>query len=362
MTKDVIIVGGGLAGLTLAVSLLKKGYSVQVVTDEADHRAASPAAHGISTIKGILESDDDLFADKLEGHRGFDPWLTDVESLIGVSRPKHVWINGVSEAFVDLTHFQKEFGRIYRRDFIGAKRVWLDDASKNCLLRANYPGDWWIDPSYFISVLKQATAYLGGQWSNDRIQSVQYQDQNFQLVGGKGSYRAKILVLSTGAGTVDLATNLGVELEALYGVSGYTFKASKNTQAHEFQDPVTVKGTLGFAVSQSDLFWGSTSDKAEKVVPYCSLSQSVDHNSQSTDDSFKIWATLGLKPPPPPLEQVQRRWGVRVRIRTRRPLCGRVMLGLDRHSELWVNTGYYKSGIILTWLFAERLADAMHQR
>ena len=121
---DIIIVGAGLAGLTTAVSLAMRGKQAGLIYDLGDTRAATPACHGISTIKGILESDQDLFGLKLEGHRGFSDWLMGLESYLGVSRPKEAWIEGVREGFAGRAEFTKDFGRIYRRDFIGAKQFY----------------------------------------------------------------------------------------------------------------------------------------------------------------------------------------------------------------------------------------------
>ena len=50
-------------------------------------------------------------------------------------------ITGVDEHFESLANFQKEFGRIYRRDFTGAKRVVLN-TQRPGFLKRKYPGDW----------------------------------------------------------------------------------------------------------------------------------------------------------------------------------------------------------------------------
>jgi glycine/D-amino acid oxidase-like deaminating enzyme len=353
--KDIVIVGGGFAGLTLAVALLRKRHRVRIFSDIANPLNASKAAHGISTVKGILESDDRTFGLKLEGHRGFQEWLASVEAITGIKRPKDAWKTGATEKFRDLAVFRKEFGRIYRRDFIGAKRVTLNEASPESFMIASYPGDWWVEPSYVLKILEEACNALGGQIISEPITSVQYLDQCFHLQSPRTAHRCQVLVLAAGAGTSKLISCLGVNTPKLYGIAGYTFKARVPTGSTNFVPTVLVKGTSGFTASEADVHWGSTSDPSIDVME---CSDSMPSGMMGVDLVAKqLWTTLLPETPPPAPEDTTARWGVRVRTRDRKPLNCRLFVPSHPEAQLWINTGFYKSGIILSWLLAETLKD-----
>ncbi len=364
---DIAIIGGGFAGLTLGISLLRQGYQVRVYSDPEDLMAASPAAHGISTIKGILESDQELFGKKLQGHRGFESYLTSLEKIAKVSRPKAVWKTEATEKFDDLHHFQKDFGRIYRRDFIGAKQIILDAAQSDCFATARYPGDWWVDPSYLLSVMTKALQCLGGHIVYDRVLGMKYEANKFQLTGQRSIYEVVTLVVAAGLGTVALMECLGVQLDALYGVSGYTFKADG-----DMAESLMVKKTYGLAASGPSIHWGSTSDPACAIKPEAVFARNNSIASEM-NEAKDLWQKIlhqnadqrtypntNPKTNPktnPPATSVNVRWGVRVRNRKRMPMCGHIRMMDYPEADLWINTAYYKSGIILTWLEAEMLAQ-----
>lgn len=50
------------------------------------------------------------------------------------------------------------------------------------------------------------------------------------------------------------------------------------------------------------------------------------------------------------LPSLETSWGVRVRTRGRNPLVTQLLK--TPTGGIWVNTGYYKSGIILSWMLA----------
>jgi glycine/D-amino acid oxidase-like deaminating enzyme len=357
--KDIAIIGGGFAGLTLAVALLRRHHKVRVFTDVADSLAASKAAHGISTVKGILESDDVTFGQKLEGHRGFEPWLSSVEALANMQRPDNVWITGATEKFRDLDYFRKEFGRIYRRDFVGAKRVLLNDVGLDSFMCAFYPGDWWVDPAYVLTVLEMAQKKLGGQIISERIEAVRYEDQRFQLSSKRAGHHCEVLVLASGSGTSDLTVSIGADPQNLIAVAGHTFKAKVSKQKVNVASPILVKGTTGFATSNSVVHWGSTSEPSVELKLSATIASPDDTAVERI--ATELWATLVPGSVPPAAKETTVRWGVRVRTRNRKPLCGRLSIPSYPNAQLWLNTGYYKSGIILSWLFAEQLQSQISQ-
>lgn len=341
----VAIIGAGFAGLTSAISLARKGFkNITVFYEKNDRYAASPSAHGMSTIKGILEADAELFSLKLEGHRGFEQWLEGLEELTGISRSERVWLKGVVEKFKSKQDFKKEFGRIYRHDFIGAKNVRSTFSDPDCFASAIYPNDFWIDPDYLMKLLLTAADILGVSLRNDRVTRIIPHEKNATLFfPDESSYPADLVVISAGVGSASLLSNLDPQQKIkLMGVAGMTFEAVSNGPRRS-----DVKGTQSFVSSHQRAFWGSTSES----------SQELDDLSQYNVPSIKEAEQIGFsllkffQPPPSISEKVKYKWGIRVRSRNRAP----IVMCIDPAANIWINSAYYKSGIILCWLLAERM-------
>lgn len=353
---DAVVIGAGLAGLTTAVELSRRGISTVVVRPKKDEACASRSAHGISTIKGILESDSDLFALKLEGHRGFESWLTGVERLAGVSRPGGVWLMGVEEVFSTHEYFKKEFGRIYRRDFIGAKRVKCEFSSEGGFVRAIYPGDWWVDPKYLLEVCEQALNNLSVSVWEGSVSALQESDRGAQVLleDGEVVYGRNIF-LCTGAGTSRLLKNSKIDqTEKFFAVPGYTFTGNSKIS----RKLAAVKQTSGVVQFAHKLYWGSTSEPAKLMLG----SEAHETGRTLTHDGeeklgFSHLQSLFSGNLTDSISELDARWGVRVRTRHRSPHVQ--IISQSAGHRVWINAGYYKSGIILSWLMAERLAETI---
>jgi glycine/D-amino acid oxidase-like deaminating enzyme len=319
-----------------------------------DPNAATPAAHGICTIKGILESDTERFRAQLKGHRGFERWLQEWERFLGRPRPTHVWEGGVREIFTGLREFQSEFGRIYRKDFVGAKDVNLSVGHKRDFAEAFYPGDFWIDPEYLISVYSESCLRLGVTFEDKLVTSVSSDRSSLTVRCEEGfSTEAEGVVVCGGSGASKIIIEGASISEDLYAVGGYTFKARTNQK-----DRCYVKKMTGFAVKNKILHLGSTS---EQPVRLDSENTSVRWRSPAEEQAISralyVEACGGgsVGENSGELLSLQTRWGVRVRTRHRMPLIKQILA--TGRGGVWVNTGYYKSGIILSWLMAEDLSE-----
>jgi glycine/D-amino acid oxidase-like deaminating enzyme len=362
---DVIVIGGGLAGLTTAIALARKKIPVKIIYDHTDKLAGTPACHGISTIKGILESDAALFGLKLLGHRGFSAWLAEIEALIGIKRPDNAWTVGVTERFPDRQDFQKDIGWIYRKDFMGAKQVILRAENKDNYVEAYYPGDWWIDPSYLILTLQLAAAKLGVTTEDAIVCKMTTSDKSVNLTLNSGQEVASTcVILCGGARIVNLMSMAGIYKYDWFAVPGYTFKA-------EFKAPdiCLVKRTSGLTSKAGILHWGAASETAialteqneglEAGAGINSLKRvarvrTKDEEAQIAElHLHKFMSVRSLRE----FKKVEVRWGVRVRNRSRAPAteCIKKLPG----GGLWINAGYYKSGVILSWMMAEGLANTV---
>jgi glycine/D-amino acid oxidase-like deaminating enzyme len=350
------VIGAGLSGLTAAVELSRRGMNTAIIYNQDDLHDATKAAHGISTIKGILESDAELFGLKLDGHRGFSDWLAGVESMIGRSRPEAAWLTGVEESFQTYEYFRKEFGRIYRKDFIGAKRVMWLDSSDGAFAKVVYPGDWWIDPQYLVDTLWLAIKYLDVGVVEGVVDCLGINPSRIFVKMDDGvTLDARNIIVSAGAGTPGIFHRSNMELnQKIFAVPGSTFTGvCENRKNHAI-----VKGTSGIIHKEHKVFWGATSEEAKLLKGSEDVSSAVVRKKQ---DEGLIAAQhlekLLSGQAKDDVRNVDIRWGVRVRSKLRDPIL-ETLLRSDVGS-IWINTGYYKSGIILSWIMAKRLANVI---
>jgi glycine/D-amino acid oxidase-like deaminating enzyme len=357
LNKTCVVIGSGLAGLSTAISLARRSIPVHLLFEKDNPFEATKACHGISTIKGILESDADLFALKLEGHRGFNDWLAGLEEILGIDRPDTVWVKGVLERFSTKAQFDKEFGRIYRRDFIGAKRVLLNTHGEEYFAEAFYPGDWWIDPSYLVDILWRVLIKLKVKSTEAHVTALKLSEDDIEVcTDGAGVIEAEHAIICAGAGSWEILKNAQLECQSLKGVPGYTFKSDATGESL-----CLVKGTSGVTRLLGGLHWGSTSDAAVFLSKDMKLS---DLRWRTKDDESQLAKSYlqsidsGLSDEC--LKNLEIRWGVRVRTQSRGPIVE--SLAQNAFGNIWINTGYYKSGIILSWLLAERFAESLIQR
>ena len=354
MTKSpVIVVGRGLAGLTTAMCLARRKSPVKVFYDSEDQNAATPATHGICTIKGILESDTERFDLQQRGHRGFEPWLREWEVFLNRSRPKDSWLSGVREVFPSMDDFRSEFGRIYRKDFLGAKNVVVTTEKVPAFAEAYYPGDFWIDPGYLIKTYQEACVKLGVSFEDFRVGSLKADGDSLRVIGTDGKSKlTPAAVLCAGYGLAPILADLGRPSGEMFAVAGYTFKSRV-----EHPDSCFVKKKTGIAFKNGVVHFGSTSDKSTKIGGDSSSLRwrSTDEEEVLGKTTFQETAcdiSKGLIASE--LSTLEVRWGVRVRTRERMPLVKQIQE--TRNGGIWINTGYYKSGTILSWLIAEDLA------
>ncbi|MEI6834710.1 MAG: FAD-binding oxidoreductase [bacterium] len=341
-----VIIGCGFAGLTSAVELARAGIeNIALIYDELEQQSASSVAQGISAVKGILEADAELFALKLEGHRGFESWLSGIETMTGRVRPPGVWISGVAENFSTLQSFRKDFGRIYRGDFIGAKNVVVSYEDKNNFAQARYPGDFWIDSNYLLSLLKETARALGVHLMPGKVTSIMPISGQSAIGIGAQTLMAKFTIVAAGPRSLELIPKETADsFDEFYGVPGFTFCSETSGQRQ-----CEVKGNTSFVSSHGKAYWGSTSESAAPLSLTLAESEkrSKDINVKSAHElAKKITTDLHA------LTNISICWGIRVRAKRRLP----VVRQIHASGNIWLNTGYYKSGVILAWLFAGRLA------
>lgn len=346
----VAVIGRGFAGLTTALVLARSAcHEVHVLGPKTTPLTASTAAHGASTIKGLLEASQELFQLKMTGHISFLTWLAGVEKDSGLLVPK---ILGVVEPFWDRSDFRTQQARIYKNRFLGAF-CHLDVTGNPPVLGifnqsyylSFYPRDFWIDTDIYLNALQLACTAHGVRFSDDGLVKNITETTNscFVETVHATSRPFDFVVVCVGAGT-PFIRGIREQTGHLLGVSGSTFAGENSGFGSDF---CAVKNLNALACYGEILYLGSSTDHKGSLLEDFQPQVLSSQMSSTPEDMFsKVWGRA-------PEESLawKRRFGVRVRTKSRMPLIEK----LDLHSRIILNTGYYKSGLTLTPLGARRV-------
>ena len=342
---SVVVIGQGFAGLTTALVLSRNGYLVTVVGPPSDRLTASTAAHGVSTIKGLLESTQELFALKISGHRMFLPWLSGVEADSGLAVSK---VLGVHEPFWLKEDYWLNQKRIYKRRYLGAFSLEASECPhfKMAFLTNLYPQDFWVDTDEYLLALKAACVRLGVAFGMEErviglVESGREVVPEFEQGTGK---TFDFAVISAGAGSLRVGSGLTSAMEGLYGLGGSTFIC----EAEGFGDGETFCAVRQFhagTLHKNKIYLGATTDTG--VFP---LSINESETVAALDLAKVVPLTAGaiaarlFNRKAIAEHSSAGRWGLRVRTKNRTPVVK--LVGIE--GRVVLNTGYYKNGVTLT--------------
>lgn len=204
-TSDILIIGGGVVGLAIAVELKLRGASVTVLCRDfrvaASHAAAGMLAPQAEAVPiGAMR---DLC---LRSRSLYPEWIDKLEQLTGVTTG--YWACGIlAPVYQEVSHAGKEEGE--------ETAYWLDRDAINLYqpgLSADVIGGWWypedgqVDNRALMRSLWTAAESLGVDLQdNITVQAIQQQQR--RVIGvqtSAGVYRANHYVLAAGAWSNEL--------------------------------------------------------------------------------------------------------------------------------------------------------------
>ena len=232
MSASIIIIGGGIGGLTLGVKFLESGFATAIIRNQ--EVCASSAALGIVSSKGLRVARDPLFTILLAAQARYPQYLQELASQSQV--PIQRSYTGVVEGFRDRVDYLALVARIYHGEPLGAFGVYrLDQGvlpgplAARCQGALYYPRDFWFEPGDVLKALARLFVQRGGTLIAEDVFSLR-QDKNLVTVAcGAQSFAARAVVLAAGIKTIGLAETVvhqnlrhkvsrGIKLELAFAV------------------------------------------------------------------------------------------------------------------------------------------------
>jgi len=351
-TADVVIVGGGVIGLSVARALAKRGLHNVIVVDKNEFgREASWAAGGILAPQVEADKDDDFFRIACASRDLYPQFTEALQSETGIDAQLDT-TGTLYAAFAD--DEEAEFrARFVWQQSQGLAVEWLDPESARklepelservcCALR--FPNDFQVENRRLVSALLIANERLGVRL-NQGCEALAIRTENGRVAGietAHGFISAPFVVLAAGAWTSSIASSTALPQIEIKPVRGQMLSFNPNEQLARH----VIYSSRGYLIPRSDgrLLAGSTTETAgfEKRV----TSEAV---SAITSMAVEILPALASLP-------VGASWaGFRPCAKDGLPVLGPT----KRIDGLFYATGHYRNGILLAPITGELIAEAI---
>lgn len=343
-----LVIGRGIAGLTVAFELLKQRRSVAVIGPSSFEQCATGAAVGLSSLKGQYHASKPLFAAKVDGHRHLWPWLAEIEAVSGQLIPR--FRSCSYEPFWSLTEYERIRERVFHRDFTGHTGAMLtspDESIQNLFSlkiagHAVYDGDLWFEPRTCMEALEKAITNLGGSIFDDSITRLVSDETRIRVEGINCSYKSEHLILAGGVYSDVILKNSGISGPKQKAVFGETIVTDRFSHG----SPQIVHMGQKHLIGHDDTWrYGSSSYNIESFdgLSHQCLEPALYLDSRLAPDLF-------------PNKFSTRYTGIRGRYQDIAPCIGELNLP-DSQRKIMLFCGFYKSGLQLAPLFAKKLAS-----
>ncbi len=350
--SDVLIVGGGVIGLAIALELRLRGATVTVLTRNFNE-AASHAAAGMLAPQAEKLPPGAMLELCLRSRSLYPDWTQKLEALTGL--PTGYWSCGilapVYESELD-THGSGATTNLISDTQHLPPAHWLDRVA----LQQHQPGlspevigGWWypddaqVDNRLLTKALRTAVGDAGVAWREPMtVQKILQQgDRVLGVQTTDGTFQAAHYVLATGAWSQDL---LPIPVQPRKG------------------QMLSVRVPTGHDQSLRSILFGSEIyivPRQDGRIVIGATSEAVGFTPENTPKGVKTLRERTVRLYPAlrslPLQEVW--WGFRPATPDELPL-----LGASPYGNLTLATGHYRNGILLAPVTAQLLVDRiLHQ-
>lgn len=338
-TRDVLIVGGGVIGLSIAIELKLRGAEVTVLSREfqqaASHAAAGMLAPGAEAIP------DSPMLDLCRRSQAIYPdWISKLEDLS--NSPTHYWACGILAPVFRAAIPQSTPN--------SATALWLDQQAIHMAqpgLSAEVMGGWWfpeegqVDNRALVQTLHQTAQILGVQIEEGvTVTAVQQQRGHVVCVKSSvGDWQAEHYILATGAWSQEL---LPVPVQPRKG----------QMLAVQASSTQTLPGLPLHRILFGEEIYIVPRQNGRIVIGATSEEVGFTPNNTIGGIQTLLNAAMRLYPALQNLPIQECWWGFRPATPDQLPI-----LGSSHCQNLTLATGHYRNGILLAPITAHLIAD-----
>ncbi len=346
--SDVLVIGGGIIGTSIALRLARAGLRVSVVDADADAGQATRASAGMLAPQGEMVQPDDFFELSRFSRDLYPGFLDELESLTGERVDYHR--DGTLLVALDETQME-ELDQVYRAqsqlklplERLSGQEVRhrLSGLSPELAGGVFVPGDHWLDSQQLARVLVKAAEKAGVTFHrgvsaaglNARTSRV----ESASVTAPASTLSARHFVLAAGSWSGPLAQSLGLRLP-IQPCRGQMVELEAAMDL-----PFVVRAGMHYLVPRPNrrLLAGTTSEYAgfdSRVTAggLHSILQGVMRFAPFLKDAHFRTAWAGLRPDTPDHYPV---------------------LGPAVWENLFFATGHFRNGILLAPATAQWVAD-----
>ena len=346
--SDVVVVGGGVIGLSVAWKLAGKGASVTVVDDHPGEAASWAAAGMLAPVTEVHYGEEPLLALARTSADLYPRFVDDLERASGLpagysdSGTLAVALDADENAVLqELYLFQSRLGLEAERMKSAACRALEPGLSSSVRGGIFVPGDHQIDNRLLLAALRTACERGGVRFVNDRVAELRGREAVEEAVTEDGNrIRCRTAVLAAGCWSSALT---GVPEQALPPVRPVKGQILQVRPLHPVP-PLdhSIRGADVYIVPRADgrVIVGATVeelgfDTRVTAGAVHELLRDARELVPSVDDMELIETSCGLRPGSPD---------------------NAPMIGPSVHKGLVIATGHYRNGILLAPVTADALS------
>ncbi len=354
--RRIAVIGGGVAGLTIATELLRRGLEVILFRFVENARCASLAATGCANIKGLVHPRTDLFRAKMKGHLLLVQKLQYLSTKVGPTLHRF----DVLEPFWAQAEYSRLSRRIYHREYRGLFATEVVNWKRFCPRKLThlpwqdapmgafrYTQDFSYSVDQFLAAMNDEFIEEGGRVLDLAVQKLEWLSSSgpWQVIGDNYSEAFSGVVLAAGDGINELLSRSALPLIPISGVAGDT-AIFQDERALDF---AFTLGKVNLVSGNGFVRFGSTTR-----VDGVDFKEGWEESAAASGGVLaKLFLELATG------KEIQYRQGRRMVTKDRLPVAGSLQCVDDRLRRLFVFSGFYKSGFTLAHELGSILADSL---